>query len=564
MQAADYAAMPRAAEYVTTLSAKDLQADAACSGWLRKRSEHVKQWNKRWFVLWPKVPNEGHGRLLVYYSKPNDERARGCYRLNPGEYSLQTEQTKKHKVCLVLTTNKPNKWDEIIDRIVLSVDDVEKAVDWARAINSTGIAAQKKERKAPPTAQLGGGLGNIIEECDEDEEEDSGSEIDDSDGEAASSGESDVLDAGTTPPSLAGTAGVQEGIPPLLLASTEPEPEPELLSTAKGFGSGRLRLLGSKAVGGSLDETVPVRVPTSRAASACSYVSNLDLSLLAQRLSPTKGSPASPAVASTEGGDKAFAQADGNPGPRSSKWRKTGRRGVSEGDLLEERRPSISVTGLDYNAIEEKQTPPQGQAKGQQGTTSTAGTPRQAVPVLGLKPWNADRGTSAPIHLNLQIAKELETLDWSPGAARRADPAGAASTGTGMAFASSSKDGAVASRSASAPETLSSLPPPSLSPTASADASTFADGSPATVTAGPGADGSGDAGNSSTRAGGTGRTLAAALRSSIGGSTPENKALQSALLKAGSGDVRSVLQVMSEHVNGVNSKLREMESERLR
>jgi hypothetical protein len=269
MQAADYAAMPRAAEYVKSLSAKDLQADAACSGWLRKRSEHVKQWNKRWFVLWPKVPNEGQGRLLVYYSKPNDEQARGCYRVHPGEYSLQTEQTKKDKVCLVLTTNKPNKWDEIIDRIVLSADDVEKAVDWARAINSTGIAAQKKERKAPPAAQLGGGLGNIIEECDEDEEEEeddddeSGSEMDLSDGDASSAGGSEVLD---TPPLLASAAGMQEGVPPLLLQRPEPEPEPELDVVGKAplTKNGRMRLLSSKGLGGSLDETAPVCAPRPR------------------------------------------------------------------------------------------------------------------------------------------------------------------------------------------------------------------------------------------------------------------------------------------------------------
>lgn len=266
MEAADYAAMPRAAEYVKTLSAKDLHSDAACSGWLRKRSEHVKQWNNRWFVLWPKVPKEGHGRLLVYYSKPNDEQARGSYRLNPGEYSLQTEQTKKNKVCLVLTTNKPNKWDEIIDRIVLSTDDVEKAVDWARAINSTGIAAQKKERKAPPTAQLGGGLGNIIEECDEaeeeeeEEEEESGSERDESDGDGASTGESEA-DKGSALPSLASATGMQEGIPPLLLEPPEPEPEsePELIAKSAIAKNGRMRLRSTKAT--SMDETVPVRAP---------------------------------------------------------------------------------------------------------------------------------------------------------------------------------------------------------------------------------------------------------------------------------------------------------------
>jgi hypothetical protein len=77
--------------------------------------------------------------------------------------------------------------------------------------------------------------------------------------------------------------------------------------------------------------------------------------------------------------------------------------------------------------------------------------------------------------------------------------------------------------------------------------------------------GGGGGGLSGDGSGGSGRTLAAALRSSIGGSTPENKALQEALLRAGgAGDVRSVLAVMSEYVNGVNGKLKEMESESAR
>ena len=553
MQAADYAAMPRAAEYVKTLSAKDLQADAACSGWLRKRSEHVKQWNKRWFVLWPKVPNEGQGRLLVYYAKPNDERARGSYRLHPGEYSLQTEQTKKHKVCLVLTTNKPNKWDEIIDRIVLSADEVEKAVDWARAINSTGIAAQKKERKAPSAAQLGSGLGNIIEECDEEEEEEeeeeegeggdeSGSEMDQSDDGASSAGDSEPLD---TPPLLAKSAGVQEGVPPLLLQATEPEPEPELTK------SGRIRLMSSKGLGGSLDETAPVRACQVSPLPVGSLLSPLTATGCAcsQRLSPT-----SPDGASVQGGDSAFAITDGVAGSKSSRWRKAGRRGVSEGELLEERRPSISVTGLDYNAMKDAVDAQDSSRQGR--SESGAGTPRQAVPVLGLKPWNANRATSAPMHLDLQIAKELKTLDWSPGAARKASPlAGSGDTANTIEPSSSGGAEREVNRSASAPDMATSLPPTSPSP------STSPGTSPAKAAVRR-ADGSGNGSESS--AGGTGRTLAAALRSSIGGSTPENKALQEALLRAGAGDVRSVLHVMSEHVNGVNAKLRAMELERTR
>jgi hypothetical protein len=165
------------------------------------------------------------------------------------------------------------------------------------------------------------------------------------------------------------------------------------------------------------------------------------------------------------------------------------------------------------------------------------------------------------MHLDLQIAKELKTLDWSHGAARKGSPfeasAGAATSNT----ASSGGAEADAGTATSAPETATSLPPASPRPSSSAGA-TSPHGSPVKATAVGGANSSGD--ESSASAGGAGRTLAAALRSSIGGSTPENKALQDALLRAGAGDVRSVLHVMSEHVNGVNRKLRGMESERTR
>ena len=174
--------------------------------------------------------------------------------------------------------------------------------------------------------------------------------------------------------------------------------------------------------------------------------------------------------------------------------------------------------------------------------------------MLGLKPWNATRATSAPMHLDLQIAKELKTLDWSPGAARKESPFAASPD----AAASNAASSGVAEAEAG---TLTSLPPSSPRASSSAGAGSPR-GSPIKAAAVLGANSSGD--DSSASAGGAGRTLAAALRSSIGGSTPENKALQDALLRAGTGDVRSVLHVMSEHVNGVNRKLRAMESERMR
>jgi hypothetical protein len=53
-----------------------------------------------------------------------------------------------------------------------------------------------------------------------------------------------------------------------------------------------------------------------------------------------------------------------------------------------------------------------------EGHHANAFSPAPAVPVLGLKPWNPERGRNAPMHLNLQIQKELQTLDWSPGRRR--------------------------------------------------------------------------------------------------------------------------------------------------
>ena len=35
-----------------------------------KRSDHIKKWNKRWFVLWPSANRPGDGRVLFWFDKP--------------------------------------------------------------------------------------------------------------------------------------------------------------------------------------------------------------------------------------------------------------------------------------------------------------------------------------------------------------------------------------------------------------------------------------------------------------------------------------------------------------
>ena len=51
-------------------SCAEVEQDCAKSGWIYKQSKHVKKWNKRYFVLWPKTPHPKKGRLLFYYTTP--------------------------------------------------------------------------------------------------------------------------------------------------------------------------------------------------------------------------------------------------------------------------------------------------------------------------------------------------------------------------------------------------------------------------------------------------------------------------------------------------------------
>jgi hypothetical protein len=51
-------------------SCTEIEPQCARAGWLFKQSKHVKKWNKRYFILWPKEPKPNKGRLLFYYNTP--------------------------------------------------------------------------------------------------------------------------------------------------------------------------------------------------------------------------------------------------------------------------------------------------------------------------------------------------------------------------------------------------------------------------------------------------------------------------------------------------------------
>jgi hypothetical protein len=164
--------------------------------------------------------------LVLCRTLLQDSQARGFVRLAPGQFSVAVEQHKK-KVCLVLTTNLPNRWDATLERVILAAAE-QKAVDWARAINSSAQTTHAKERRPPQTP--GAGLGNIVEEAeldsDDDEEEGGG---DDGDGtgddtEQQSRHPAGVCVSGSLGAAAEGSAGTPRMVPGLEL---EPEPEPQ-------------------------------------------------------------------------------------------------------------------------------------------------------------------------------------------------------------------------------------------------------------------------------------------------------------------------------------------------
>lgn len=82
--------------------------DAACSGWLEKEGHMVKNWRRRWFVLWPASGSswaqkhaesrwaQTHGsertqQLLLYYESEESSAPKGIVPLQPGRFEIASE-----------------------------------------------------------------------------------------------------------------------------------------------------------------------------------------------------------------------------------------------------------------------------------------------------------------------------------------------------------------------------------------------------------------------------------------------------------------------------------------
>jgi hypothetical protein len=95
--------------------------EAACSGWLEKEGHMVKNWRRRWFVLWPAcgskwaqhhaesrwAQSRGKKRtqqLLLYYESNDSPTPKGIVPLEPGCFIIQSEDggTYRDEEVLVL------------------------------------------------------------------------------------------------------------------------------------------------------------------------------------------------------------------------------------------------------------------------------------------------------------------------------------------------------------------------------------------------------------------------------------------------------------------------------
>lgn len=83
----------------------DFVADPpAREGYMWKRSEHRRRWNKRWFVLWPAAARPGQGRMLYWFASKitgnlsgEEKKLKGSVKLVPGAFNVHTEDGRSKK-----------------------------------------------------------------------------------------------------------------------------------------------------------------------------------------------------------------------------------------------------------------------------------------------------------------------------------------------------------------------------------------------------------------------------------------------------------------------------------
>jgi hypothetical protein len=84
-------------------------------GYLFKRSDHLKRWNKRYFRL--------EGSVLQYFDDQNARKERGSWRIDPT--SSMAKYTERVNAFTVLVGGKP---------IILAADDELALEKWEKAL----------------------------------------------------------------------------------------------------------------------------------------------------------------------------------------------------------------------------------------------------------------------------------------------------------------------------------------------------------------------------------------------------------------------------------------------
>ena len=106
----------------------------ARQGYLWKKSEHRKKWNKRWVVLWPATARPGDGRTLYWFAAPGDPKAKGMVKLVPGAFNAQTasgHSKKERNFPLTMVLEMPDR-----ERVHLAADNEREVLAWVAAIQS--------------------------------------------------------------------------------------------------------------------------------------------------------------------------------------------------------------------------------------------------------------------------------------------------------------------------------------------------------------------------------------------------------------------------------------------
>jgi len=147
-------------------------AGVAQVGWLWKESAHLRQWKKRYFVLWPATPDPARGRMLSYFGRTADKKVRKAYCLSPGQWTVERLGPRRVKErefpgVLRLSVNSGSGSDSYL----LATDDERGLDTWLAALRSESapesFADPRLSMYAGPTSDAPSRLAPATDSADD-------------------------------------------------------------------------------------------------------------------------------------------------------------------------------------------------------------------------------------------------------------------------------------------------------------------------------------------------------------------------------------------------------------